>query len=58
MIMRVTAVITLRDDCDPQEVFENMDYNFSDPAIVNTELTDVEVETPTEIRDINCIIKG
>jgi len=48
MIMYVQVAITLRDDADPQEVFENMDYEFTDPAILDTELRDVSIVTDTD----------
>lgn len=50
MIMYVQVAITLKDDADPDEVFENMDYEFTDPDIVDTELRDVTVVHGSEIR--------
>lgn len=43
MIMYVQVAITLKDDADAQAVFEEMDYSFTDPAILDTELRDVTV---------------
>ncbi len=52
MIMYVQVAITLKDDADPNAVFENMDYSFSDPGILGTELLQVTVVNETEIRHI------
>lgn len=50
MIMYVRVAITLKEDCDPQAVFEDMDYSFDDPAILDTELQDVTVVDGHNIR--------
>lgn len=50
MIMYVRVAITLKDDCDPMAVFEDMDYSFTDDAILDTELQDVTVVNGQEIR--------
>jgi len=58
MIMYVKVAITLKDDADAQAVFENMDYSFTDPAILDTELQDVSVVNEPYITDMSCVIKG
>lgn len=50
MIMYVRVAITLKNGCDPLAVFEDMDYSFTDPAILDTELQDVTVVDGPEIR--------
>ena len=52
MIMYVKVAITLKDDADALTVFENMDYSFTDPAILDTELRDVTVVSDTTILHI------
>jgi len=58
MIMYVKVAITLKDDADAQAVFENMDYSFTDPAILDTELQDISVVNGPYITDMSCVIKG
>lgn len=43
MIMYVQVAITLKDNADALAVFENMDYSFTDPDILDTELRNVTV---------------
>lgn len=52
MIMYVQVAITLKDDADALAVFENMDYSFTDPEILDTELGDVTVVDNEIIRRI------
>lgn len=51
-MMYVQVAITLKDDADAQAVYEDMDYSFTDPAILDTELRDVTVVNDTSILHI------
>jgi len=37
-IVYVTVKIVLIGNCDSDEILENVDYNFEDPAIIGTEI--------------------
>jgi hypothetical protein len=37
-IVYVTVKIVLIGNCDSDEILENVDYNFEDPAIIETEI--------------------
>ena len=40
IVIMVTVVLDCRPGCDPQEVIDNMDYQFDHPAIIDSEIID------------------
>lgn len=42
-VIYVKVAIIIADGADPNEVVEDMDYSFSHPAIIETEIRDVDV---------------
>ena len=43
-IVEITVKLVLKEDADVQEVVSEMDYQFTHPAIVDTEVVDVNNE--------------
>jgi hypothetical protein len=40
----VTVAVKIKNDCDPQEVIWNCDYNFIDDNIIDTEIVSMRGE--------------
>jgi hypothetical protein len=38
----VTVLLTIKDDADPQEVVQEVDYTFNHEDIIDTEITEID----------------